>query len=444
MTLPPGPSAPALLQAIRIALKPQEFLTTCARRYGDAFTFRLPGRPVQVAFSHPDAIKEIFTGDGDDLRAGESNDILEPVLGAHSLLLLDGAQHLRERRLMLPSFHGERMQAYGETMRRITDAAIDRWPVGEPFPLHEEMQSITLDVILRTVFGLEDGAQMGALRASLLRLLAVATSPLLLAPFLRRDLGPLTPWRRFVALRADVDAQLYAELARRRASGTAGRADILSLLMEARDEQGAPMTDGELRDEMITLLLAGHETTATTLAWAVCRILEHPDVLERLQAERAAVCGEGPVAADHVAALPWCDATLKETMRLTPIIQFVGRALHRPMRIGGWDLPAGVSAAPCIFLTHQRPDVWPEPHRFDPGRFIGAKPGPYTFFPFGGGVRRCIGMAFAMFEMKVVLAQVLGRLTLRLVPGYKAEIVRRSITLAPAQGMPVIVDRRAA
>lgn len=442
--LPPGPRSPSLLQAIHLGLHPQDFLVACGRRYGDAFTMRLPGRPTQVVFSHPDAIKTIFTGSEDDLRAGEANTILEPVLGTHSLLLLDGQQHLRERRLMLPPFHGERMQAYGEAMRRITDAAIDGWPVGRPFPLHEEMQSITLDVILRTVFGLEDGAQMHELRAALLRLLGVATSPLLLMTFLRRDLGPLTPWRRFVALRAEVDALLFAELARRRAAGTAGRTDILSMLMEARDEQGNPMSDVELRDEMITLLLAGHETTATTLAWAVCRILEHPDVLARLQEERARVCGDGPVTAEHVPGLVWCDATVKEALRLTPIIQFVGRVLHAPLRIGGWDLPAGVMVAPCIYLVHQRPDVWPEPHRFDPTRFLETKPGPYTFFPFGGGVRRCIGMAFAMFEMKVVLAQVLGRLTLRLAPGYRAEIVRRSITLAPAKGMPVVIDRRAA
>ncbi|HEV7734734.1 MAG TPA: cytochrome P450 [Candidatus Binatia bacterium] len=444
MSLPAGPGGPALLHAIRLGLQPQEFLLQCHRRYGDAFTIRIPGRPTQVVFSHPDAVKAIFTGSEDTLRAGEANVILEPVLGTHSLLLLDGAQHLRERRLMLPPFHGERMQAYGEAMRDITDAAIDRWPIGRAFPLHEEMQSITLDVILRTVFGMEDGAQLGALRASLLRLLAVATSPLLLMTFLRRDLGPLTPWRRFVALRAEVDALLYAELARRRTTGTAERTDILSMLMEARDEQGNPMTDVELRDEMITLLLAGHETTATTLAWAVCRILEHPDVLARLQAERAVVCGDGPVTAEHVGALTWCDATVKEALRLTPIIQFVGRILRAPMQIGGWDLPAGTMAAPCIFLTHHRADVWPDPERFDPARFLDAKPGPYAFFPFGGGVRRCIGMAFAMFEMKVVLAQVLGRLTLRLVPGYRAEIVRRSITLAPSKGMPVIVERRAA
>jgi cytochrome P450 len=444
MSLPPGPAAPALFQAIRLGWRPQDFLASCARRFGDVFTMRLPGRPLEIVFSHPDAIKTIFTGEEDDLRAGEANGILEPVLGTHSLLLLDGQQHLRERRLMLPPFHGERMQAYGDVMRRITDEHIDRWPVGEPFPLHDQMQSITLDVILRTVFGLEDGAQMGALRASLLRFLAVATSPLLLMTFLRRDLGPLTPWRRFVALRAEVDELLYAELARRRAGGTAGRTDILSLLREARDEQGVPMSDVELRDEMITLLLAGHETTATTLAWTVCRILEHPHVLARLQEERARVCGVGPVTAEHVGGLAWCDATVKESMRLMPIIEFVGRVLRAPMRIGGWDLPAGVMAVPCIYLTHHRPDVWPEPQRFEPARFLTAKPGPYTFFPFGGGVRRCIGMAFAMFEMKVVLAQMLGRLELRLAPGYRAEVVRRSITLAPAKGMPVIVDRRAA
>jgi cytochrome P450 len=204
------------------------------------------------------------------------------------------------------------------------------------------------------------------------------------------------------------------------------------------------MSDEELRDQMMTLLLAGHDTTATSLAFALHNILRHPEVLERLREERAQVVGAGPVAPAQVGRLEYLDATVKETLRLHPIISEVGRVLARPMRIGGWDLPAGAVAAPCIYLTHRRPDLWPEPERFDPGRFIGRRPSPYEFFPFGGGMRRCLGMAFALYEMKVVLAEVLSRVELRLAPGYRMQRVRRSITLAPSKGMPVVVERRAA
>jgi cytochrome P450 family 110 len=437
--LPPGPTSPALVQALHLWLRPVAFVEECRRRFGEPFTLRLPGFAPEVHFSDPEAIREIFTADAEDLRAGEANVILEPLLGAHSLLLLDGSRHLRERRLLLPPFHGERMQAYGETMRDITDREIGGWQVGHPFPIRQAMQRITLDVIMRTVFGVEDGPRLATLRERIERVLAVGTNPTILLPLLRRDLGPLSPWGRLVRARREVHDILAAEIERRRAPEAPARDDILSLLVAARDEDGRPMPDEDLRDQMITLLFAGHETTATALAWAVYRILERPDVLEAIRAEYHRVVGSGSFRAEHVAHLTYLDATVKEALRLDPIIPDIGRRLVRPMQIGGWRLPAGVVAAPSIYLAHRRPDRWPEPEQFRPERFLGARPGPYEFLPFGGGVRRCLGMAFALYEMKVVLARVLSRVDLRLKSGYRARTVRRSITLAPSQGVPVVM-----
>jgi len=441
--LPPGPSTPAIVQGVQFAFWPDRYFTECERRYGDPFTLRMPVGVPFVLFSAPAAVKEIFVGDEEDLRGGEANEVLRPLIGPLSILFLDGAPHERARRLMMPPFHGERLLAYGSLMREIVDAAIDRWPVGRPFPIQAEMQAVTLDVILRTVFGVE-GVRMVELRDLLRRYLTAAANPTLLWPVFHWDLGGWSPWGRLVRLRRRIDELLRAEFARRRAPGAPVHDDVLSLLVAARDADGRPMPDDELCDEMMTLLLAGHETTATALSWTVHRILEHPEVRERLVEEVRGVLAGGRVAPEHVQRLDYLDATIKETLRLNPVIPDVGRRLAKPMRIGGVDLPAGVAVAPCIYLTHRRPDVWPDPLRFDPARFLGKRPNPYEFFPFGGGVRRCLGMAFSLFEMKVVLAEVLSRVELAAVPGYRVRLVRRSITFAPSEGMPVVVQRRAA
>jgi cytochrome P450 len=437
--LPPGPRSHPFIQGIRYAYQPVRFMEDCARRYGEAFLLRMPVGVPFVVFSNPAAVREIFTAGDDDLRAGEASTELRPLLGENSLLALDGSRHMRERRLMLPPFHGERMLVYGEAMGEATDRAVDRWPLGRPFPVQPEMQAITLEVILRTVFGLADEGTRGRMRTLLGRMLAMAVNPMWLLPALQRDWGRFSSWGRFLRLRREVDAILFAEFARRRAAAAEGT-DVLSMLLAARDEDGRAMTDEELRDEMITLLVAGHETTATALAWAFHRILENPPVLERLRAELDGVTA----APDEVARLEYLDAMVKETLRLHPVITEVGRRLTRPMRIGGFDLPAGVAAAAGIYLVHRRPDVWPEPERFDPARFLGRRPSPYEFLPFGGGTRRCLGMAFALYEMKVVLARVLARVALRRAPGYRMRVIRRAITLAPSEGMPLVVERRAA
>jgi cytochrome P450/predicted unusual protein kinase regulating ubiquinone biosynthesis (AarF/ABC1/UbiB family) len=441
--LPPGPDAPPLLQALRWVQWPLPFMDECARRFGEAFTVRLPAAPPIVFFAHPDAIRTIFTGDEEDLRAGEANYRLEPILGRQSLLLLDGQTHLRERRLLQPPFHGDRMAAYGPVMRDIAARAVDAWPLGRPFALHPEMQGVTLDVILRTVFGLDEGPAKRELRAAMIELLNLGSNPQMLLAASGSNGNRAGAAGRLFGARERVDRALFAEIAARRQADVSGRSDILSLLVQARYEDGRPLEDQALRDELMTMLLAGHETTATALAWAVSHVLAHPDVRARAVGELSAV-GPGPLDPQRVTRLEYLDAVCRETLRLTPIVPIVGRRLTRPMTIGGIDLPAGVVASPCIYLAHRRPERWPEPERFRPERFLETKPTPYEFLPFGGGVRRCLGMAFALYEMKIVLAELLTRVELRAAPGYQVRVVRRSVTLAPSEGMPVVVERRAA
>jgi len=445
--LPPGPRTPRLWQSVRFALWPYATVEMAVRRWGERYTVASIGeRGKMVVFTDPEAIKDIFTAGGDDLRSGEAiAPILGPILGWHSILLLDGERHSRERRLMSPPFHGERMHVYGRLMREIADRVIDAWPVGRPFPIHHEMQAITLDVILRAVFGVDDGAAFTRVRERIERFVLQAngaSAPFIaLKPF-QIDLGRWTPWGRFVRNRDAVRAVLLDEIARRRAEGTAGRTDILSLLVDARDEQGAPMSEEELLDEMFTLLMAGQETTATSLAWVFYHLLRHPDALAKLRAELARVVGGGFVDAQHLPQLEYLDAVTKESARLTPVATNVNRRLHAPARIGGLDLPAGTSVSASIYGTHHRADLWPEPERFVPERFVGTRPTPNTFFPFGGGVRRCLGAAFATYELKIVLAEVLSRVELRLAPGYRMRPVLRAITVAPSRGVPVVVERR--
>jgi cytochrome P450/predicted unusual protein kinase regulating ubiquinone biosynthesis (AarF/ABC1/UbiB family) len=441
--LPPGPTSPPLLQAMRWVQWPVPFLEECERRFGESFTLRFPAAPPIVLFTNPEAIKAIFTGNEDDLRAGEANYRLEPLLGRRSLLILDGQQHLRERRMLQPPFHGDRMLAYGTVMRDIAARSVERWPLRRPFPLHSEMQGVTLDVILRTVFGLDEGPTKRELRAALLDLLDVGSNPQRLLAAQQGAGDGAGPAARFLAVRERVDRLLFAEIAARRHADVSSRSDILSLLIQARDEDGRPLEDPALRDELMTMLVAGHETTATALAWAVSHLLAHPEVGARALAELAEA-GPAPLDPQKVTRLEYLDALCRETLRLTPIVPLVGRRLTRSMRIGETDLPAGVVAAPCIYLAHRRADRWPEPDRFRPERFLERKPTPYEFLPFGGGVRRCLGMAFALVEMKIVLAEVLSRVELHAAPGYQVRVVRRSVTLAPSQGMPVVVERRAA
>jgi cytochrome P450 len=291
-------------------------------------------------------------------------------------------------------------------------------------------------VILRTVFGFREGPKRAKFEQMLKELLDLASWPPLLLPVMQKDLGPWSPWGKWIRKKRAADVHLFAELAERRAQGDTGRNDVLSLLLAARDEQGNPMTDEELRDELTTLLVAGHETTATAIAWALRWILASPDVEARLRAE---IRDAGELVPETIAKLEYLDAVIRESMRLSPVIPIVGRILKRPATIGGWDLPAGVGVLCSIYLAHRRADTYPRPWLFDPERFLKKKFTPYEIFPFGGGIRRCIGMSFAMYEMKMVLATVLSRAELALAPKRPIVAVRRSITLAPSEGLPLVV-----
>jgi cytochrome P450 len=427
--LPDGPRLPMPIQTGLFGFRMPQFLDYCARHFGETFTARLPGR-VMVHFTNPAAIREIFSGSFDDLHAGESNSvILEPFVGTNSLLLLDGARHLRERKLMLPPFHGERMKTYIRVMTDATLADIATWPVGTPFALRPHTQAITLDVILRAVFGADDPERLRALRVQMDRILLASGSPILLVPAFRHDLGPRSPWGRFLRQRDEVDRVLLGWIRHRRQDPRLDeRDDILSLLIQARYEDGGALNDQDLRDELITLLLAGHETTATALAWAFDLLLHHPAVLDRLTAE----LGAGEEA--------FLDAVIKETLRIRPVIPMVGRRLMRPMSLGGYDLPSGVIAVANIFLTHRRPDLYPDPLAFKPERFIESQADTYTWIPFGGGTRRCLGAAFATTEMRVVLRTVLTEARLSAGNPEMEAVGRRAVTMVPKRGALVVLD----
>ncbi|HYN90814.1 MAG TPA: cytochrome P450, partial [Thermoleophilaceae bacterium] len=389
-TLPPGPRAPRPLQTARWIARPAAMMEDCARRYGDMFTLKIANEGTWVFLSHPDAVKQVFTGDPRLLHAGEANVVLLPVLGSHSVLLLDEDAHMAQRKLMLPPFHGERMRGYEETMAEVAAREIERWPAGEPLSAWPTMQAITLEVILRTVFGVRESERLARLGTALRDALAWSADPRRLAQLAL--LGPRRIAERGTLHRVlrPADDLIYEEIRLRRdAADLEQRDDVLSLLLQARHDDGSPMTDKELRDELMTLLVAGHETSATALAWALEALARHPAALRRLRDEVDA--GEDS----------YLDAVIKEILRLRPVIALVLRRLTEPMEIGGRLLPAGVNVAPCIYLVHRRPDVYTDPRAFRPERFLERPPGTYTWFPFGGGVRRCLGASFAQFEIKV-------------------------------------------
>jgi cytochrome P450 family 135 len=432
MPLPPGPRGPAVLQSLRLLLWPIDFLEHCLRRYGDVFTLRFVGMGDLVYVADTETVKEIFTGDPQVFHAGEANEVMEPVLGSRSVLLLDEDEHLRERRLLLPPFHGERVRRYQELVGEIAAAEVERWPRGRPFSLRPRMQAITLEVILRAVFGIQEAERLDRLRALLPKMLDHGTVVVWM-PFLRRDLGPGSPWRRFVRVRAEVDGLLLDEIRRRRDAADLGeRDDVLSMLLQARDENGEAMGEKELRDELMTLLLAGHETTATGLAWAFERLTRHPRVLSRLT---ESLTDEE----DEV----YLDAVAKETLRARPVVYDVARKLAAPATVKGWELPAGAYVVPSITAIHLLQGIYDQAEEFRPERFIdGDQPDSYAWIPFGGGRRRCIGAAFATMEMKAVLREVLTRVEVR-APDPKPERIRlHNVTLVPGKGARVVVADR--
>jgi cytochrome P450 len=427
---PPGSRLPGVVQAIRYARDPVGLLERYQRRYGDVFILPFPafGRLVYVA--DPDLIKQVFTGAPGTFHAGAANArALEPVLGRFSLLTLDGDDHLRQRKLLLPPFHGEAVRRYRDLIAEIAAREVERWPVGRPFELRPRMQAITLEVILRAVFGVRGEERLGRFRALLPRL-TDATGVQMWIPFLRRNLGPWSPWGRFLRMRAKVDELVYDEIRRRRAEPDAAeRDDVLSLLLGARHEDGSAMSDTELRDELITLLTAGHETSATALAWAFERLLRNPAALRALTAEVDEVRGE------------YVDAVVKETLRVRPVIVDVARVLTADVELAGWRVPAGTVVVPAIALLQLAPEHYPDPVDFRPERFLDGQPAPYTWIPFGGGVRRCLGAAFAQLEIRTVLETVVAQASLH-APDQAPERARmRHVTIVPEHGTRVVMAR---
>lgn len=437
--LPPGPRLPRVIQTAGFILGGARFLEACRRRYGDAVTFStLFDSPFVMVFD-PSLIKEVFQGSAGQLHAGEANALLGPILGERSVLLLDGEEHLRHRRLMLPPFHGQRMQAYADAMLEAADAEIDAWPLHRPFPILRSMQALTLRVIIRAVFGYDPGAAEEELRRRLRAMVepVARRRGLLALTLLARPRGGGRAVREFDERRRAVDELLFAEIARRRAEGSLQeRTDVFSALLLAHDEDGRPLSDQEVRDELVTLLLAGHETTATGLAWTFDLLVHFPAVHER--ALEAARSRDGDYG--------YLDALVKESLRVRPVIPGVGRVVRgAPFALNGYVVPEGVEINPSIRVLHRREDLYPDAREFRPERFLGADPpDTYTWIPFGGGTRRCLGASFAQLEMRVVLERALQRVALRAADPELEKPIFRGITLAPRNGVRVVARERTA
>ena len=434
--LPPGPSYPAAIQGIGFWNRPLAFLEQNRARYGKRFTIRIPLAPPFVIITEPDQVKQIFTAPADVLHPGQGAKVLEPVVGTHSVILLDGDAHMEQRKLMLPAFHGERMAALTGLMTEVAERAVASWPRQTPIELHPRMQSLTLEIILRAVFGLESGERFDALRERLAAMLAFGDRAISLIPpppgsLAAGVLERVGPFAAFLRIQAEADKLLF-ELIDERRREDSDRDDVLAMLLAARHDDGSPMTQQELRDELMTLLVAGHETTASTLAWTCARLPQHPDVLARLRDEIAADDGD-----------PYLTATIQESLRRRPVLPNVApRLVMQPVEVGGWNYPADVCLVANAYLLHHDPDVYPDPYAFRPERFLDETPGTYTWIPFGGGRRRCLGASFAMLETKVALRAVLGACDLRSTDGTTELPRRRNITIRPGRGAQAVLSDR--
>jgi cytochrome P450 family 135 len=431
---PPGPNTPRFIQTAHFLFGPRRFITRMQRRYGPIVKLGTAFDPNFVMVFDPALVKEIFRAPPDRLRAGEANELLGPALGMRSVLLLDGEEHLRQRRLMLPAFHGQRMRAYEDVMRDAADRAIDSWPLDREFAILPSMQQLTLDVILRAVFGVEAGPRQDELKLRLREMIEPVSNRFgLLMMVLLPRFGNNAALRKFEDRRRRVDELIYDEIERRRdAPDLAEREDVFSMLLLARDEDGRPMTDEELRDQLVTLLVAGHETTATGLAWAFDLILRTPSV--RAELRRAVEAGDDQ----------YVDAVAKEALRIRPVIPGVGRVVRGgPFELGGYLLPEGTEINPSISVIHALPGSFTGPRDFRPERFLeDDPPDTYTWIPFGGGTRRCLGASFAQFEMRVVIRRVIERARLEPVGTRPERVERRGITMVPKTGTRAVLLER--
>ena len=431
--LPPGPDLPSSRQTARWIARPVSFLKSLEERFGDVFTVRLLREPPWVMVSDPALVKQIFTAPTDVLEAGGQKQIFEPIFGPTSVLLSEGEQHLRRRRLLLPPFHASRLSRYEEAMRAAAETEIERWTIGVPAPAAPLMSAIALAAILHAVFGFAgEGGRAAAMRGALERLMDSLTG--MRGGLVALGDGARLDEDRFVELRerlARVDELIFEEIRDRRRMPTAGRGeDALSLLLEAGYEDGAPLPDEELRDQLMTLVVAGHETTASSLAWTLERLVRAPEALARVRAE--ADLGGGP----------YTDAVIRETLRIRPVFLVVPRLVMEPFRLGDRVIPPGVAVTPSIPLVHRRDEVYADPEAFRPERFLERPPDTYSWIPFGGGVRRCLGAGFSLLEMRVVLSTLLARIELHAVELDPEPAARRLLVMAPARGVPLVLERR--
>jgi cytochrome P450 family 110 len=443
MVLPPLVKTPRMLQLWQWTVQPTEYLENCEQKYGDCFTARL-GKTDVVFFSHPQAIADIFN-QSPSFDSGRVQKTLQYSMGTASTLVMDGERHRKRRQLMMPPFHGERMRNYGEIIRQITLKVGQTWQPGQTMTLLPQMNDLTLQVILEAVFGLSEGDRYEQLKTLLQEFLVIAASriafALTLAPSLLEDRGPLKPLKSFMEFRKRVDNLLYAEIADRRTHFDPDRTDILTLLVSARDEDGQPLSDSELRDELMTMLLAGHDSSAAILTWTLYQIHNHPSVKAKLLEELSTLGND--LDPNVISKLPYLGAVCNESMRLRPAGPTVAvRVTNEPVTIQGYTLPAETILLPTQYLTHHRADVYSEPRSFRPERFIEQQYSPYEFYPFGGGDRRCVGAAFAMFEMKLVLATILMNYQLELAEKEPVKIARRGVNISPQGGVKMILQKR--
>ena len=447
MTLPNGPALSPLqgkLRTWKFVFSPLSTIEEGYSKYGDVFRTNTNSSFPFIYFCNPKAIQQIFTADSDTFTSGGSNGVLQNLVGINSLLLQNGDRHQRQRKLLMPPFHGDRMSKYGDLIYNLTSDVIGQWEIDKPFPIRRSIQEISLKIIFGVVFGLNQGQRYEKLRLLISDILDSMSSPFssifLFFNFLQKDWGPWSPWGRFLRTRQKIYELVLAEIQAAREDGN-HRDDILSLLLEARDEAGNPMSDEEIKDQLLTMLLAGHETTASSLAWALYWIDKTPSVPEKLRQELATL----PNNSDKVAItkLPYLNAVCQETLRIYPvIINAFPRIVQKPVEIMGYQLEPGTVAMVSIYLTHHREDIYPEPKQFKPERFLERQFSPYEYLPFGGGSRHCIGSAFALFEMKLVLATILSQCELKLVSERSIKPVRRGVTMAPPGNMRMVVKQK--
>lgn len=440
MILPNGPQTPRVLRMMKFVARPLDYLEDYYRRYGDFIRIGKSETPL-VYVNHPAAIEKIFSASSEQFKTGNAGGVLLFLLGDNSVLMVDGERHQRQRKLLMPPFHGERLKTYSQLICEITKQVMSQVKIGEPFRVRALMQDITLRVILKAVFGLTEGERYEKLRHLLSEMMESIGSPLaatlIFFPILRQDWGNWSPWGRFLRYKQQADEMIYAEIRERKQKNDFSGDDILTLLMSARDEAGEPMSETELRDELMTLLIAGHETTASSLTWALYWTHYLPEVKDKLKFELENL-GENPDPGE-IAKLPYLTAVCNESLRIYPVTITSGvRVLKQPLELGGYSFEPGTVLFPCTYLVHQREDIYPEPKKFKPERFLQRQFSPYEFFPFGGGHRRCIGSAMATLEMKLVLATILSDWQLKL-PNNKAyKPVRRGLTLSPPAQLSLV------